>query len=95
MSRVISGVEARVRIPARSAAGAAARSTPPLDSSDILSLIVFNTSTNQLTAAQQQQLAVRAGVLAAGFLAPPIVAALERDRHRILEDRAGATLAPT
>ena len=51
-------------------------STPPLDASDILSLIVFNTSTNQLTAIQQQELAVRAGTLAAGFLASPLVTAL-------------------
>lgn len=53
-------------------------STPPLDASDILSLIVFNTSTNELSALQQQQLAVRAGALAAGFLSAPIVTALER-----------------
>ena len=32
-------------------------SVPPLDESDILSLIVFNTSTNQLTTRQQQELA--------------------------------------
>jgi autotransporter translocation and assembly factor TamB len=53
-------------------------STPPLDQSDILSLIVFNTSTNQLSSLQQQQLAVRAGTLAAGFVAAPLISALER-----------------
>jgi autotransporter translocation and assembly factor TamB len=53
-------------------------SIPPLDASDILSLIVFNTSTNDLSALQQQQLAVRAGTLAAGFLAAPMLSALER-----------------
>jgi autotransporter translocation and assembly factor TamB len=42
-------------------------------------LIVFNTSTNQLSAAQQQQLVARAGVLAAGFLAQPIVAAISNE----------------
>jgi len=36
-------------------------STPALDASDILSLIVFNTSTNELSALQQEQLAIRAG----------------------------------
>jgi hypothetical protein len=78
VKRVISGVEARVIItgPLRQPE-LRLTSTPPLDSSDILSLIVFNTSTNQLTAAQQQQLAVRAGTLAAGFLAAPIVSALQ------------------
>lgn len=54
-------------------------STPPLDSSDILSLIVFNTTPNQLSVAQQQELAVRAGTLAAGFIATPIVTALQKE----------------
>ena len=80
VTRVISGVETRVSIfgpmlqPELRLA-----STPPLDPSDVLSLIVFNTSTNQLSAAQQQQLVTRAGVLAAGFLAQPIVAAIENE----------------
>ena len=79
VNRVISGVETRVSIigplgePELQLA-----STPPLESSDILSLIVFNTSTNQLSTAQQQELAVRAGTLAAGFLAAPLLTALER-----------------
>ena len=77
VTRVISGVETRVSIfgPMRQPELRLA-STPPLDQSDILSLIVFNTSTNQLSAAQQQQLVARAGVLAAGFLAQPIIAAI-------------------
>jgi translocation and assembly module TamB len=53
-------------------------STPPLDPSDILSLIVFNTSANDLTAPQQQELAIRAGALAAGFLATPLISAVQR-----------------
>jgi autotransporter translocation and assembly factor TamB len=53
-------------------------STPPLEPSDVLSLIVFGTSTNQLSGLQQEQLAIRAGALAAGFLATPLVDALER-----------------
>src|SRR6185295_18796435 len=63
--RLISGVETRVSIfgPLK-APELRLASTPPLDQSDILSLIVFNTSTNQLSAAQQQQLVARAGVLA-------------------------------
>ena len=70
VSRVISGVETRVSIfgPLQEPELRLA-SVPPLDQSDILSLIVFNTSTNQLSAAQQEQLVVRAGTLAAGFLA--------------------------
>ncbi|HYM23567.1 MAG TPA: translocation/assembly module TamB domain-containing protein, partial [Vicinamibacterales bacterium] len=54
-------------------------STPPLDSSDILSLIVFNTSTNQLNTAQQQELLVRAGALAAGFLAGPLLSTIQSE----------------
>jgi hypothetical protein len=54
-------------------------STPPLDESDILSLIVFNTTPNALNAAQQQELAVRAGTLAAGFLATPLLAAVQNE----------------
>jgi translocation and assembly module TamB len=91
VSRVISGVEARVTIAGPlSEPELRLSSNPPLESSDILSLIVFNTSTNQLTAAQQQELAVRAGTLAAGFLASPLVSALERSLGlEILEIEAG------
>ena len=80
VTRVISGVETRVSIfgPLKQPELRLA-STPPLDQSDILSLIVFNTSTNQLSAAQQQQLVARAGVLAAGFLAQPLVSAIENE----------------
>ena len=77
--RMISGVEVRVTI-AGSLDTPELRlaSTPPLESSDILSLIVFNASTNELSAAQQQDLAVRAGALAYGFVATPLVTALQR-----------------
>jgi autotransporter translocation and assembly factor TamB len=53
-------------------------SSPPLDPSDVLSLIVFNTTTNGLSGVEQEQLAVRAGTLAAAFLANPLVSTLER-----------------
>jgi translocation and assembly module TamB len=77
--RLISGVETRVSIfgPLREPELRLA-SNPPLDQSDILSLIVFNTQTNQLSALQQQDLLVRAAALAAGFIAAPIVTAIER-----------------
>ena len=79
VTREITGVETRVTI-SGPLNGPELRlaSTPPLDQSDILSLIVFNTSTNQLSTLQQQQLAVRAGTLAAGFVAAPLMSALER-----------------
>ena len=80
VTRLISGVDTRVTItgPLRQPE-LRLSSTPPLDSSDILSLIVFNTPPNQLSAAQQQELAVRAGTLAAGFLATPIISALQNE----------------
>jgi autotransporter translocation and assembly factor TamB len=79
VTRLISGVETRVNI-----AGELRQpelhlsSTPPLEASDILSLIVFNTSTSELSATQQQDLAVRAGTLAYGFVATPLISALSR-----------------
>ena len=91
VTRVISGVETRVSI-----AGPMGQpelrlaSTPPLEPSDILSLIVFGTSANELNSAQQQELVVRAGTLAAGFLATPIISALEAQLGlEILEVEAG------
>jgi len=79
VTRDISGVEARVTISGPlNAPELRLASTPPLDQADILSLIVFNTTTNQLSTTQQQQLAVRAGALAAGFVAAPLVSALQR-----------------
>jgi len=78
VARVISGVEARVTITGPlNNPELHLSSTPPLETSDILSLIVFNASMNDLSASQQQELAVRAGALAAGFLATPLVSALE------------------
>jgi autotransporter translocation and assembly factor TamB len=79
VERVISGVDARVTIsgPLRSPE-LRLSSTPSLEPSDIMALIVFNTSTSQLSDSQQQDLAIRAGALAAGFLVAPLMTALER-----------------
>ena len=80
VKRVISGVETTVTL-----AGPLHQpelrlaSVPPLDASDILSLIVFNTSTNQLSPGQQQELVVRAGAIAAGFLAAPLLSAIQSE----------------
>jgi autotransporter translocation and assembly factor TamB len=80
VTREISGIQTRVSI-----AGPLNKpelqltSTPPLDPTDILSLIVFNVAPNQLSAAQQQELVVRAGTLAAGFLAAPMLSAIQQE----------------
>jgi translocation and assembly module TamB len=78
VTRQISGVETRVAItgPLRQPE-LHLSSTPPLDDSDILSLIVFNTGSNELSSLQQQELLVRAGTLAAGFIATPLLSAIE------------------
>lgn len=77
--RPISGVETRVTmIGDLHSPELRLSSTPPLDASDILALIVFNSTTNDLTGPQQQELAVRAATIAAGFFAKPLVSAIER-----------------
>jgi hypothetical protein len=79
VNRVISGVETRVTITGTlHEPELRLSSNPPLDPTDILSLIVFNTSANELSAEQQTELAIRAGTLAAGFLTSSLTAALER-----------------
>ena len=80
VTREISGVETQVTL-----SGSLRQpelrlaSIPPLDQSDILSLIVFNTTPNGLTAIQQQELAVRAATLAAGFVAQPLLQAVQSE----------------
>jgi autotransporter translocation and assembly factor TamB len=80
VTREISGIQTRVSI-----AGPLNKpelqltSSPPLDPTDILSLIVFNVAPNQLSAVQQQELVVRAGTLAAGFLAAPMLSAIQQE----------------
>jgi hypothetical protein len=94
VTREISGVLTRVSvIGPMNSPELRLSSTPPLDASDVLSLIVFNTSANNLSAAQQTDLAVRAGTIAAGFLATPLISALQRSLGLdILEiDPAGET----
>jgi autotransporter translocation and assembly factor TamB len=79
VSRTITGVQTHVTITGTlHQPELQLSSNPPLESSDILSLIVFNTSTTELSASQQQDLAVRAGTLAYGFVATPLISALQR-----------------
>jgi translocation and assembly module TamB len=53
-------------------------SQPPLDPSDILSLIVFNAPVNELGSSERTSLSERAGVIAAGFVADPLTRSLGR-----------------
>lgn len=47
-------------------------SNPPLEESDILALIVFNRSVNELGAGERSSLAATAGGIATGFIAAPL-----------------------
>ena len=74
-TRVIpnTGVEARVRIQGTvRAPQLSLTSTPPLEESDILALIVFNRPVNELGGGERASLAATAGGIATGFIAAPL-----------------------
>ena len=67
------GVTARVHITGTAAAPRLALSSdPPLEESDILSLIVFNRQVNELGTGERSSLAATAGGIATGFIAAPL-----------------------
>ncbi len=67
------GVEARVRLTGTLRnPGLTLSSTPPLEESDILSLIVFNRPINELGGGERASLAATAGGIAGGFIATPL-----------------------
>ena len=67
------GVEARVRIQGTvKAPQLSLTSTPPLEESDILALIIFNRPVNELGTGERASLAETAGGIATGFIAAPL-----------------------
>ncbi len=67
------GVEARVRLTGTARAPELTLSSnPPLEESDILSLIVFNRPVNELGTGERSSLAATAGGIATGLLAAPL-----------------------
>jgi autotransporter translocation and assembly factor TamB len=97
LTRPVSGIEARLTISGmQQRPELTLSSQPALEPSDILSLVLFNATPNQLTTEQQQELAIRAGTLAAGFLAAPLVSALENQLglELQLEPSAGSGTGP-
>ncbi len=67
------GVEARVHVTGTlQAPQLALTSTPPLEESDILALIVFNRPVNELGTGERSSLAATAGGIATGFIAAPL-----------------------
>ncbi len=71
-------------------------STPPLDESDVLALIVFNRPINDLGTGERASLAATAGGIATGFIATPlgqsIGRALDLDLFEITTTSEGDTL---
>ena len=64
------GVTARIQVTGTARAPQIAlSSTPPLDEADVLSLIVFNRSVNELGTGERTSLAETAGGIASGFVA--------------------------
>ena len=51
-------------------------SSPALEESDILSLLLFNAPANELGAGQRNELAVQAATLASGFVVSPAISAV-------------------
>jgi TamB, inner membrane protein subunit of TAM complex len=74
-----SGIEARIRIQGTARQPVLSfSSTPPLDESDILALIVFNRPLDQLGSGERATVAEVAGATAAGFVISPLTESLGR-----------------
>lgn len=77
--REISGIDTQVHVRGRlSRPEVTLSSNPPLDQSDILSLIVFNQPANALGAGERASLAARTATLAAGALTGPLADSVAR-----------------
>ncbi len=76
-TRTVSGVVIRAALRGQaSAPELELTSTPTLDESDILSLLLFNQPANELATAQRNELALQAATLASGFVVSPAVSAV-------------------
>jgi len=74
-----SGIEARIRVQGTARTPTLSfSSTPPLDESDILALIIFNRDLNSLGASEQGTVATMAGTAAAGMVVSPLADTLGR-----------------
>ena len=76
-NRTVSGVLVRAALRGQATAPELElTSTPSLDESDILSLLLFNQPVNELAYAQRNELALQAATLASGFVVSPAVSAV-------------------
>jgi autotransporter translocation and assembly factor TamB len=91
------GIEARVRLTGTvKTPELTLSSTPPLEESDVLALIIFNRPLNELGTGERASLAATAGGIATGFIATPlgesIGRALKLDLFEITTTTEGDTL---
>jgi translocation and assembly module TamB len=91
------GVEARIQITGTvKAPQLQLSSTPPLEESDILAMIIFNRQVNELGTGERASLAATAGGIATGFIAAPlgesIGRALDLDLFEITPTTEGGEL---
>jgi autotransporter translocation and assembly factor TamB len=91
------GIEAKIHITGSlKAPELTLSSTPPLEESDVLALIIFNRPINELGTNERASLAATAGGIATGFLATPlgesIGKALDLDLFEITTTSEGDTL---
>ncbi len=76
-TRTVSGVVIRAALRGSAAAPELElTSSPALEESDILSLLLFNAPANELGAGQRNELAVQAATLASGFVVSPAISAV-------------------
>ena len=76
-TRTVSGVVIRAALRgSASAPELELTSSPPLEQSDILSLLLFNRPANELGTGQRNELAVQAATLASGFVVSPAFSAM-------------------
>jgi translocation and assembly module TamB len=76
-TRSVSGVNIRAALRgSASAPELELTSSPALEESDILSLLLFNQPANELGAGQRNELAVQAATLASGFVVSPAISAV-------------------
>lgn len=76
-TRTVSGVNIKAALRgSASAPELELTSSPPLEESDILSLLLFNQPANELGAGQRNELAVQAASLASGFVVSPAISAV-------------------
>src|SRR4029453_5447243 len=75
-TRAVAGVDVRVSVQGTiNKPVLQLTSSPGLEESDILSLLVFNVPANELGANEREQLALRAASLAVGYVATPAISA--------------------